>query len=61
MNEQIIDQLGGSKAIAETLGITQANVSNWRKRDIPRRYRVTLARMALDKGVMLPADFLVML
>ncbi len=58
-HSEIIDALGGTKAIADSTGSKENAVSNWRERGIPWRKRGEIARLAKDAKVMLPADFLV--
>lgn len=55
--ENLIDQLGGNKALAEKLQVTPNAVSNWRERGIPWRLRPAIARMAVESGVALPDKF----
>lgn len=58
-HSEIIDALGGTKALATSLDRDESTVSNWRERGIPWRLRPTIARLAKDKKVMLPPDFMV--
>lgn len=55
--ENLIDQLGGNKALAEKLRVTPNAVSNWRERGIPWRLRPAVARMAAENGFALPDNF----
>ena len=59
MTKQLIDQLGGIKAVADALGVDRSAVSNWRLegRHIPWKHRPAIARMAAEKAVNLPSDF----
>ncbi|RPI59353.1 MAG: hypothetical protein EHM48_09030 [Planctomycetaceae bacterium] len=59
MTKQLIDDLGGIKAVSEALGVDRSAVGNWRLkgRSIPWRWRPAIARLAADKAVNLPADF----
>lgn len=59
MTKQLIDQLGGIKAVAAELGVDKSAVSNWRLegRSIPWKHRPAIARMAAVKAVNLPVDF----
>jgi hypothetical protein len=56
---RIISQLGGSRVIADELGLQQNRISNWHKQGIPRDIyiRANLAYMAAEKGIALPAHF----
>lgn len=56
---EIIDALGGTGAVATALGCKDNAVSNWRERGIPWRKKGEVARLAKEKRVMIPADFLV--
>jgi hypothetical protein len=42
-DSQIIDDLGGTSALAKALGISAASVSEWRKLGIPNARKQTLA------------------
>ena len=59
MEPDIIDRLGGAKALAEALGLTKQAVTNWRlgKRGIPWRHRPAIARLAADRAEALPIGF----
>jgi hypothetical protein len=54
-----IRQLGNTCALAADLGVSRSRVSNWKKRGIPWRERIKVARLAKERGLALPADFLV--
>lgn len=61
---QLIDRLGGPKALVEIVRLrtgftltTQA-ISNWRRRGIPFRYRAPLALEAGERNIGVPIDFL---
>jgi len=56
--DHIIDKLGGTTAVAAALGQNPNAVSNWRAREIPWRWRPALAKIASEKGVELPPEFL---
>lgn len=58
-NREFIEQLGGSKYIAEQLGVSQPHVCNWWRdgRCIPWKYRPKVEAIALIKNVPLPHDF----
>ena len=60
MSKELIDALGGVKAVAEALNTSPGSVANWRLagRSIPWRWRFALAAVAGAKGVTLPAGFL---
>jgi len=55
----LIDDLGGNKVVADTLNTTPGAVANWRlpNRSIPWKYRPSLAKLAAERAVSLPADF----
>ena len=55
---QIIDALGGTGAVAIKMGRKPPVISNWKARGIPWRYRMPIAQIARDEGVLLPATFL---
>ena len=58
MSKQLIEQLGGVKAVALTIGTSEGSVFNWRLRDtIPWRHRHAIARMAAERAVDLPDNF----
>jgi len=59
MEHQLIDELGGVKAVAEALGLNSNVVANWKLegRSIPWKRRHAIARLAADRGVALPGDF----
>lgn len=58
---EIIDALGGTGALASALGRKDTAVSNWKTNGIPWRWRPAIARMAKDRKMNLPPDFLVTL
>ena len=58
---QIIEALGNTFAVAEALNRKPTAVTNWKARGIPWRWRPEIARMARDRNILLPADFLVAL
>jgi hypothetical protein len=48
---EIIDDLGGTTAVAEAVGVAAPVVSNWRARDrIPADRWAALVELAKDKG-----------
>lgn len=57
--KQLIDDLGGIKAVSEALGVDRSAVGNWRLegRSIPWKHRPAIARLAAEKAVNLPLDF----
>ena len=62
---EIIEQLGGSKAVMDALNaarperpISHPSVSNWKVRGIPWRHRPLIARLAIERSILLPSDFL---
>jgi len=60
MTNPIIEALGGTKLVADELNLPVNAVANWSLtgRDIPWRRRHLIARMAADRGIALPPDFL---
>jgi hypothetical protein len=48
-DSQIIDDLGGTTAVAAIFDIEPASVSDWRKSGIPKSRRQTLALMYPNK------------
>lgn len=59
MAKQLIHDLGGTKQVAEALGVSHGAVRNWLldKRSIPWKHRPALARIAAERAVALPEDF----
>lgn len=58
MPHDLIKELGGNRAVADLLGTTPGAVANWRlRKSIPWKYRPTLARIAAERAIALPADF----
>lgn len=55
---EIIVRLGDTAALARELGLPLSTVSVWKTRNIPWKHRITIARMARERNVLLPADFL---
>jgi len=60
MSKELIDALGGVKAVAEHLQTSPGAVANWRLagRDVPWRWRPALAQMAEQHGIAVPEGFL---
>lgn len=56
---QLIDDLGGVKAVATALGVNSNVVANWKLdgRGIPWKRRHALAKIAAERGIALPSDF----
>ena len=54
-HKKILDRIGGTTDIAESLGVPSQAVSTWKKRGIPWKYRTAIVEMATFK---IPADFL---
>lgn len=55
----LVQDLGGSGAVAKALNLRQNTVAMWRLRKrIPWRYRPALANLANQQGVDVPRDFL---
>ena len=57
MFKDLIDALGGNKAVADAIGAAPNAVANWQARGIPWRRRHEIARIAAERGVALPSDF----
>jgi len=65
-HEQIIDKLDGTRAVMDAVNaalpgkkpLALSSVSVWKTRGIPWRYRALIARMARERNILLPADFL---
>lgn len=59
MKKELIQKLGGNKAVAEALAVDRSAVGNWllNGRDIPWRHKPAIARLAAEKAVSLPASF----
>lgn len=57
MAAKIIEALGGNRAVAEALGVAPNVVANWHRRNIPWPRRQAIARLAAERGVVLPANF----
>lgn len=55
--EQLIDELGGTTALAKEMDVTPHAISNWRKRGIPWKSRPAIARLASERGIELPSGF----
>lgn len=53
-HSSLIDDLGGTSAVAAVFGIAPASVSDWRTKGIPKARRQTLALLYPDK---VPADW----
>jgi hypothetical protein len=56
-HSKLINELGGSKLLADAIGAAPNAVANWNKRKIPWRYRHVVAKLAAERGVDLPSDF----
>lgn len=48
---RLIDDLGGSKAVAQYLRTTQSVVGNWRQRGVPLWARAAMAEMCEEKSI----------
>ena len=57
MGNSLIEKLGNTGKVAAALGVNDSTVSMWKKRGIPWRYRPAVASLALQCGVVVPADF----
>lgn len=47
----VIDALGGTKAVAELLGVGQSSVSNYRKQGFPARSHFILSKLCAERGL----------
>ncbi len=56
---ELIDALGGVTAVANALKVQTNVVGNWRQREVPWRWRHTVAKLAKRKNIDLPDEFLV--
>lgn len=54
----IIDQLGGYKAVAAELGQNDTTIANWRTRGVPWRWRPVVAALAKKRRIAVPENFL---
>lgn len=54
----LIDQLGGSRVVADEFGLDQSTVSCWKTREVSWRFRPKVAALAKRKRVTLPEGFL---
>lgn len=48
--DDVIDDLGGTKATSDGLGLSLSTVSSWRERGIPPRRWPDIVRLADEKG-----------
>lgn len=55
IESELIDKLGGTKAVAERFGIREPSVTQWRTRGIPPARREAIAEAFPD---MVPPDWL---
>jgi len=56
-HRQIIEALGGTTSVANLFGLATQNISNWKRRGIPHKYRNKIAIIAMMKKVRLPDNF----
>ncbi|HCX13925.1 MAG TPA: hypothetical protein DGZ24_01255 [Rhodospirillaceae bacterium] len=56
-HRQIIEALGGTTNVANLFGLATQNISNWKRRGIPHKYRNKVAVIAMMKKVRLPDNF----
>lgn len=56
-HSQLIDAVG-SAIVAEQFELTPQRLHMWRKRGIPQLRRIAFAKLAAERGVMAPPDFL---
>lgn len=59
MSRELIDALGGAKQVAAELNVSHGAVRNWQLagRSIPWKFRPTIARIAAERAISLPAEF----
>jgi DNA-binding transcriptional regulator YdaS (Cro superfamily) len=59
MKKELIQKLGGNKAVAEALRVDRSAVGNWLLdgRDIPWKHKPAIARLAAEKAISLPSSF----
>lgn len=57
-HEKLIDELGGYQRIASELTLKESRVRLWKLRGVAWKFRPTIARMAIERRVELPKDFL---
>lgn len=57
MHETLIDELGGTRVVAEYCGVALNVASNWRERGISWKYRPKVAELAASLKVKLPREF----
>lgn len=56
---ELIDELGGTTAVAKLFGVGSSAVSNWRKAErFPAGVHYLISRLATERGIKLPKDFL---
>lgn len=55
---EIIAKLGNTRAVAQSLGVDDRLVSNWKTRGIPWRWRQQIKDMARRKKLSLPTEFM---
>lgn len=58
-DSEIIDALGGTTALAKEFGLKPSTVSVWKQRGIAWEYRPKVWKMATEKELDVPEDFLV--
>lgn len=56
-DEELIDKLGGTTAVAAALEVSTQLVSAWKKRGISDAGRFVIADLARKKRLALPPDF----
>lgn len=50
--DHLLDQLGGNKSVADSLGIRATAVGMWRQRgEVPARFHLAVWRLALAAGL----------
>tara|TARA_R100001443_G_scaffold175_3_gene692 strand:- start:1625 stop:1813 length:189 start_codon:yes stop_codon:yes gene_type:complete len=58
IHSDLIDQLGGTRRVANFLHVPTQYVSKWRRRGIPWRHRWKVSTLAHTAGVRLPKEFM---
>tara|TARA_Y100000361_G_C11022566_1_gene270393 strand:+ start:445 stop:633 length:189 start_codon:yes stop_codon:yes gene_type:complete len=57
-HRNIIELIGGTTRVAGVFGLSTQNISNWKRRGIPWKYRFKVLQRAKEMNVKLPDSFL---
>jgi len=57
-HSNIIEAIGGTTRVASVFGLSTQNISNWKRRGIPWKYRFKILQRAKEMRVRLPDSFL---